>query len=171
MTPEALTLYKLIVLYMLNKVSFPLTNAQISEFIIEKEYTNYFTLQQVLSELLETGLARVKTTGSTSSYHITEQGAETLGFFSNRISEPIRQEIDSYLEEHKYELRSEAGILSDYYKSTSGNYIVHCQLKEDAEPLIELNLSVPDQKIAEHMCMKWKTLSEDIYAYIIGELQ
>ena len=34
MTPEALTLYKLIILYMLNKVSFHLTNAQISEFII-----------------------------------------------------------------------------------------------------------------------------------------
>ena len=47
MSPEALTLYKLIVLYMLNKVNFPLTNTQLSEFILEKEYTNYFTLQQI----------------------------------------------------------------------------------------------------------------------------
>ena len=31
---ESLTLYKLIVLYMLEKVDFPLTNAQISGFII-----------------------------------------------------------------------------------------------------------------------------------------
>ena len=47
---EAFTLYKLIVLYMLEKVDFPLTNGQISEFILEKGYTSYFTLQQAISE-------------------------------------------------------------------------------------------------------------------------
>ena len=34
---ETLTLYKLIILCMLDKVEFPLSNAQISEFILEKE--------------------------------------------------------------------------------------------------------------------------------------
>ena len=37
---EPLTLYKLIILYMLNRVDFPLTNAQVGNFILEKEYTN-----------------------------------------------------------------------------------------------------------------------------------
>ena len=37
---EAFTLYKLIVLFMLEKVDFPLTNGQISEFILDKEYTS-----------------------------------------------------------------------------------------------------------------------------------
>ena len=103
MSPEALTLYKLIVLYMLNKVNFPLTNTQLSEFILEKEYTNYFTLQQVISELLSSGLIHVKTAGSTSRYQITAQGIETLGFFSNRISDPIKEEIDNFLKENSYE--------------------------------------------------------------------
>ena len=53
---ESLTIYKLIVLYMLRKVEFPLTNAQISEFILGKEYMTYFTLQTVLSELTESKL-------------------------------------------------------------------------------------------------------------------
>ena len=35
---EAYTLYKLIVLYMLDKLDFPLTNGQISEFILDKVY-------------------------------------------------------------------------------------------------------------------------------------
>lgn len=39
---EPFTLYKLIVLYMLEKVDFPLSNTQISDFFLEKEYTNYF---------------------------------------------------------------------------------------------------------------------------------
>ena len=51
---EAFTLYKLIILYMLDKVDFPLTNSQISEFVLDKGYTDYFKLQQALSCLLYT---------------------------------------------------------------------------------------------------------------------
>ena len=39
-------LYKLIILYMLNKVDFPLTNSQISEFILDEGYTTYFKLSR-----------------------------------------------------------------------------------------------------------------------------
>ena len=42
---DTLTLYKLIVLKMLDEADAPLTGAQITDFILEKEYTNYFTLQ------------------------------------------------------------------------------------------------------------------------------
>ena len=41
MALEAETLYKLIIMHMLNKVEFPLTNSQISQFFLENEYTNY----------------------------------------------------------------------------------------------------------------------------------
>ena len=56
MNQEPLTLYKLIVLYLLNKVSFPLTMAQVSDLVLEKEYTSYLTLQQGINELTQAGL-------------------------------------------------------------------------------------------------------------------
>ena len=59
---EALTQYKLLVLYMLDHVDFPLTNTQISSFVLEKDYTTYFTIQQVISELLSTDLIRKEPT-------------------------------------------------------------------------------------------------------------
>ena len=55
---EPHTLYKLIILYMLKKVNFPLTNAQISNFVLEQGYTTYFTLQQIIHELIDSGLIR-----------------------------------------------------------------------------------------------------------------
>ena len=45
---EGLTLYKLIILYMLRKVNFPLTNTQITSFMLEKNYTDYFHVQEAL---------------------------------------------------------------------------------------------------------------------------
>ena len=86
---DTLTLYKLIILKMLSMIDAPLTNSQISEFILEKEYTNYFTLQQALSELDETGLVTISNTHNSSSYHITEAGNETLRYFGDKISDAI----------------------------------------------------------------------------------
>ena len=60
------TVYKLIILYMLRNSSSPITNSEISEFILDREYTNYFHLQQALSELEETELIEKRTISNTS---------------------------------------------------------------------------------------------------------
>ena len=70
---EALKLYKLIILYMLNKVDFPLTTSQISEFILDQGYTTYFKLQQAIAELIESGFIREEATRSRTFYHLTEE--------------------------------------------------------------------------------------------------
>lgn len=105
MIESSFTLYKLIILYMLQNVNFPLSNTQISDFILEKEYTNYFHLQEALSELQDTKLIEIEKVRNTSYYHMTEEGSKTLSFFENEISPEIREEIDRYMKEHSYELR------------------------------------------------------------------
>ena len=69
---ETFTLYKLIILYMLNKVDFPLTTSQISEFVLDKGYTTYFKLQEAISELTQSELIRTETTHNRTLYHLTE---------------------------------------------------------------------------------------------------
>ena len=44
------TVYKLIVLYMLQNTENTLTNSQISEFILDREYTTISILQQAISD-------------------------------------------------------------------------------------------------------------------------
>ena len=170
MALESVTLYKLIILYMLNKVKFPLTNAQLSRFFLDNDYTDYFTLQKVLSELTESHLISIETIRNTSYYHITSDGGETLGFFVNRIPGAIMDDMDSFLMKNKYELRNEVGTIADYYKSTNQDYIVHCQVKEGKGTLIELNVSVPTKEDASAMCSKWKDSSQEIYAFVMKSL-
>ena len=59
---EPFTIYKLTILNMLDKVDFPLTNTQISDFFLEQEYTDYFRVQQVLNDLADSGLIRTEST-------------------------------------------------------------------------------------------------------------
>lgn len=170
MALESVTLYKLIILYMLNKVKFPLTNAQLSGFFLDKKYTDYFTLQKVLTELTDYHLISIETIRNTSYYHITSEGDETLGFFVNRIPGVIMDDMDTFLMKNKYELRNEVGTIADYYKSTNQDYIVHCQVKEGRSTLIELNISVPTKEEASAMCNNWKEASQNIYSHIMKTL-
>ena len=96
---EPFTLYKLIILYLLSKVNFSLSNSQITDFILEKEYTDYLTLQQALAELIDVKLIHVEASAKNSLYQITPEGEETLGYFENRISDQIKEDIVNYIKQ------------------------------------------------------------------------
>ena len=167
---DALTLYKLIILYMLDRVDFPLTNSQISEFILDKGYTDYFKLQQAIPELSQADSIHVKTTGNSSHYMITDAGEETLSYFGKNISEAIRSEIDEFLTEHKYQLRSENETLADYWKEAPDRYIVRCVVKEKGQPIVDIQLAVPDKDQAVIICDHWREKNSDIYNYLVKTL-
>lgn len=170
MQSEALTLYKLIILYILEKVDFPLSNAQVSNFILEKEYTNYFTIQQAISELIDSELILCETIRNTTLYKLTEAGQETLEYFNSQISDAIKKDIVDYLKENKYTLREEVSTLSDYYQSKPGEYLVRCQVKEKESSVIELTLTVPSEEEASTICNNWRGKSQEIYSFIIKSL-
>ena len=167
---ETFTLYKLIVLYMLEKVDFPLTTSQISEFILDKGYTTYFKLQETLSEMVESGLLRVETTHNRTLYHLTENGAETIQFFKNKISTAIQNDIDEFLKEKKYDLKEEVAIKSDYYLNTNHEYEVRCQIVENGFSLIDLKITVPTEVEAETIASNWSRESQKIYSSLLSQL-
>ena len=170
MLAEPMTLYKLMNLYMLHQVNFPLTNAQLSNFFLDREYTTYFTLQQALNELLDAGLVKKETMRNSSRYEITKEGEETLEFFGKNISPAIVSDMDEYLKQNRFRMRNEVGLISDFYKSTNQDYIVHCEVREGKAVLVNLDISVPDKEQAEIMCNHWKDRSPEIYAYVMKSL-
>jgi DNA-binding PadR family transcriptional regulator len=170
MQPEPMTLYKLMILYMLKKVNFPLTNSQLSAFFLSREYTTFFTLQQALSELMEAKLIRSATIRNSTQYEITPEGEETFQFFGKKVSPAIIEDMDTYIRENRFKMRNEVGTTADYYKSTNQDYIVQCDVNEGKSKLISLSLSVPDESQAELMCSHWKENSKDIYAYVMKKL-
>lgn len=170
MLQDPLTLYKLIVLYMLNRVTFPLTTAQVSDFILEKEYTNFLTLQQVINELTDAGMISPQSIRNRTHLAITEEGKETLNFFQNRISDAIKHDIDTYFRENEFALRNEVSVLGDYYKSTSGEYEAHLVAKDRGIKLIDITLSVPSEELASSICDNWQKKNQEIYQYLTKEL-
>ena len=110
---EPFTIYKLTILNMLDKVDFPLTNTQISDFFLEQEYTDYFRVQQVLNDLADSGLIRTESTHSNTQYYITAAGRETLGFFRDKLTDAIEHDTIAYFEKNKMALRNHRRLLQD----------------------------------------------------------
>lgn len=170
MIEDSLMLYKLIVLYMLGRVSFPLTNAQVCDFMLEHNYTDYMTLQKVLAELSEANLILTSKHHNRTQLTLTKEGAETLRFFDNRIGEAIRQDIDTFLKEKEFTLRNEVSILADYYKSTSGEYEARLVAKDRDITLIDMTLSVPTLDLAISVCDNWQAKNQEVYQFITSRL-
>lgn len=176
MIADSETVYKLMMLYMLNKLDCQLTGSQLSQFFISRKYirdndiTDYFNIQQALSSLVDSGFVDKVVIRNTSYYSITTDGYETLAYFKSQIPKGALEDIDVFLEENKYELKNEVGTHADYYKHTNGDYIAHCQVMEGRSLLYELNISVPSEEEAKRVCDNWRMASEDIYAYIMKNL-
>lgn len=170
MVQDPLMLYKLIVLYMLDRVNFPMTGAQISDFMLEKEYTNFLTLQTVIGELTAAGMISSQSIRNRTHLSITTEGKETLRFFENRIGDAIKTDVKTYFQEKEFDLRNEVSVLADYYKATSGEFEARLVAKDRGISLIDLTLSVPTKEMAENVCDNWQKKNQEIYQYVTKAL-
>lgn len=170
MTSDPFTLYKLIVLYMLDRVDYPLTRTQIADFVLEKDYTSYLNLQSAISQLCEGNMITEQSIRNRTQLFLTEEGRSTLSYFGNRISPQIKADVDQYLKEKSFRLKEEVMTTADYSKSSAGDYRTHLQAKENNVPLVEISLSVPTEEIASSICQKWEEKNQIIYQYLVEQL-
>lgn len=171
MTGEALTLYKMMVLYMLELVDHPLTNTQISDFMLGKDYTDYFTLQRVISELTENGLMGHNSVRNTTYYSITDAGSDTLKLFIDNLSDTIKDDISTYLTENEHKLKNQLSIRSDYSVNNKGENSVNLKLIDfDGSVLLDLSLAVPGEERAREICDEWREKSDEVYDYLMNKI-
>ncbi len=173
---EPVKICKIIILYMLDQVDAPLTTSQISDFILNGEYTNYFTLQQSISELVDSGFIRAENRQSRTIYHLTDEGRESLSYFKNDISPEILADVDAYLKDNDFELKNQAQVRAEYYEVTKEDettlheYAVRCQVLEQGAPIFDLTIKVPSEDEAKKAVDNWENKNQEIYAIIMAKL-
>ncbi|MCR5404718.1 MAG: DUF4364 family protein [Butyrivibrio sp.] len=170
MSSQYITLYKMIVLYMLMRSDVPLSKSQIYDFMLEEGYTTFMTLQEAFSELSSSGLINETTVANRTYLEITAEGEQSLEFFGNRINPAIREQVDDYLRENSIRLRDESSVLGDYRKVGENEYVVRLWAKEKYEDLIDIRIPVPTEQMAQKMLEEWKEKNQEIYKYLYDVL-
>ena len=162
---------KLLLLYLIDKMEIPLANDQISQFAIDEDYMDYFTLQHNLAEMAQTGFIDKYQDAATTRYTILDKGLEILDFFEKRIPQYIRGRINEYVLENRRTIKKDYEITANYFYDHSNNeFIVKCSVCEDKTMLMELNLSVVSKEQAKNICANWKGKVKSLYGDILTTL-
>lgn len=167
---DELVEHKLLILYILERLNIPMTNTEITQFILENNYMNYFLVQQFLGELVNSKFVEFSTRDGYEYYHLSNAGKDTLTFFSDRISEDVKTDIDDKSKQTKKDMIKDTQIIGNYYKKSELEYIVNLRAIEKDIVLINLSLSVVSNKQAKLICGNWKENPETIYKNIFDLL-
>lgn len=167
---DPLTLTKLIILYMLDAADKPLSKSKIFSFIIDNEYTNYFTLMQASSDLTDAGFVLLSANKNSTVFSITDEGRNTLNSFADRISASIRQDISEYLRDLFGESQNTVDIETNYYRNGRSGYIAELTLKDKATEMVSIRINMPTEESVAALCKNFETKGEDIYELLVENL-
>lgn len=167
---EPNTIYKMTILAMLDEVDFPLSNSQISDFFLEQDYTDYFTIQQIISGLIDSELIRSESTHNNTQYSITQSGIDTLNYFADKISPAIEEDLNRFFEKNKLVMKKKNSVIADFYKNTQQGYSARCQLKENGQELLDITINVKTKEQAEAICNNWQGKNQDVFEALMDLL-
>ena len=165
---EEQTDIKLIILFITENFKCPVTDRRIVEAALSPNILNYFDLEESMSELLKSDLLEAYGDGRRTLYQLTQKGKDTLTYFEERIPYSVREALLASIKKVRKEDATENDISAEYEKVDDLNYSVRLKVSECGFPLFELFLSVPDEKTASEMCLKFRKDPTHYYQKIFG---
>ncbi len=167
---DELTRNKLTVLYFLNKLKVELTRDQIADVSVQHDLIPYFDLQSTVCELEEAGfLAAVPRTFG-QAYSLTERGLDALNMFCERIPQSLRDDLDTYADACRDELRKQTQYVSSIEKAEQGGYWVTLKAMERDSTIFVINLLLADAHSANLAAARWPENTDELYREIIAKL-
>lgn len=161
---------KLLLLHIFDRIEFPMSNPQITQFVLENDIMNYFMLQQFLGELKDSKFIIEKQKDNEHIFVITEKGKSALSYFVNRIPKSQIDRIDQLLNVQKEKFIKNTQVKADYIKIKDDEYLVELGVIEKDMPIINLKLNVANNKHAKQICEKWRESAPSLYGQIINLL-
>lgn len=161
---EVLAEKKALILYVLNKVSKPISNDALLKLIISIDNMNYFYFQQFLLDLLEN---KYIIKNENELYELTNEGLKALDLVKDLIPGIIKFKVDNTFKETLGEIQNEVSITTDFIPLNENEYNVECKIVENNQTLFKIELFAGTHEQAKKIADNWKKNAEDIYPEIL----
>jgi predicted transcriptional regulator len=161
---------KLIVLYTIHKLNFPITNNQLTNIMIENNIINYFSLQQYLVELVNSKFLEIRDEDDKHFYIVTEDGEKILNYFINMVPFTVKEKLQNIVEKNVGKIKEETQVTAEYIPESETSYTVECKVKENGTNLIELKINVPNKSSAKDICENWRNHASTIFNEVLQSL-
>ena len=166
---------KLLLLYLISRMELPMSRAQVTDFVQGAEFMDYYTLQQTLAIMVESGhldaTEENALDNSTTRYVVTDEGQTTLEYFEKHIPWSKREAIDRYITENRGKIKKDYEITATYFPNVENDeFRVKCGVYEDKRALLELFVSVDTREQAKLIQSNWRANASVLYQRIIEAL-
>ena len=163
---ETLAEKKALILYILNKVSKPISNDALLKLVITIDNMNYFYFQQFLLDLLENKYIISFEQDGENLYELTDAGRQALELVSDIIPGIAKFRVDNSFKETLGDFQNKASITSDFIPHNENEYSVKCKIVENNQTLFEVQVYAGTREQAKKIANTCSRIIE----YIDAEL-
>ncbi len=161
---------KILILYILNKIGKPVTNAELLKVVTSLTDMNYFYFQQFLLDLIDSRYIDYYSNDHEMVYKLTPEGEESLKLTIDMIPGIRKLRIDSNLKGNVDEVEEELSITADFIPHSENDYSVKCKVVENSTTMFEITVFAGTREQAKQIADNWKENATEIYPQILDLL-
>lgn len=158
---------KIILLYILDNSSKPLTIDQIAKFCEEFEDITYFDICAYIEDLKSSNYITQKLIDNTIFYEPTELGVNTLKELLELIPGVNLYNLKKLVNKNMIEIKTDYSINTLIIPIKSEEYKVSCYIKDGNDELVNITLYAGNKEQAKRISKNWSNNAEEIYTKLI----
>lgn len=167
---EDLAENKVLILYILNKLTDGIKNDNLFKIVSSANNINYFYFQELLTDLINTNLVGSFTKEEDTFIKITSEGQNALSLTKSLLPGILKLKADNVFKEQISIIAEESSIITEYIPKSENDYTVKCKIIEKNETIFEVSTFAGSRERAKQISDNWKNNAEIIYPKIINLL-
>lgn len=161
---------KIFILYLLEKINYPLDFATVNDIVVQNEFVGYFDFAECFAELLDAGHVVEENIDGKAYYSISQTGRHVASQLQSNLLSSIREKsLKSALRLLSFK-KCGAEVHCMAETRPDGKYTLHCQVFEQKVPLMDLTLTEDSLQRLEKMKATFDEHPEVIYRGILALL-
>jgi len=167
---ETLAENKVIILYILNQLSKPISNDNLYKLVLSSTNMNYFYFQQFLLDLADNRYIDCMKKGNEHIYMINAEGKNVLKLTEDIVPGITKLQVDTSLDKELDKVENSSKIIADYTPISENHYIVSCKIIENNDCIFEIKTYAPSREEAKKIVDNWDKNYQTYYSQIINML-
>ncbi len=158
---------KVLVLYVMTRVNYPVTVQQIYELCYQDDCLSYFDICEAVPELVKSLHLRPL---ENDCYEITEKGKSDGAMTQDSIAFSVRQRAENAVARFNRQIRRSSFVKTQIIPRENGDCSVILALDDEVGNLMTLELMAPNQRQAVRLGRLFEKKAEIIYNMTMMEL-
>ena len=158
---------KILILFVMSRVSYPVTTGEIYELCYQDECLSYFDVCTAIPEMVKSGHLKQL---DEEKYAITDKGKADGSLTEDSIAFTVKQRAENAVAKYNRQIRRSSFVKTQIIPRDSGDYSIIMSLDDEMGNLMTLELMAPDQRQAVRLGRLFEKKAEMVYNLTMSTL-